>query len=149
MSIPLPKLTGQIRRVINRSIFIEKRSVAELEHLRLFPSEIHLLQIIREGGDLSAGEMARRLGISNGAVSQTLKRLERKGVIRKNKIPALKNKLTVAVTSTGTDALRDFEKKQDKTMKAFSGYLTGLTEKEKMIIQEFLGRMEEFLQELG
>jgi len=27
--------------------------------------EIHLMQVISEGADLSAGEMARKLGISN------------------------------------------------------------------------------------
>ena len=81
------KLAGQIRRVTNRLIFLEKRSVFRHEGLRLHPSEIHLMQVIAEHPDLNAGEMAQKLGVSNGAVSQTLARLERKGVIKKAKDP--------------------------------------------------------------
>jgi DNA-binding transcriptional regulator GbsR (MarR family) len=51
----------------------------------------------KEGDDLSAGEMAQKLGISNGAVSQALKRLEKKGAIKKTWIPAQKRR--------GNDAL--------------------------------------------
>lgn len=142
-------MAGQIRRVVNRSIFMEKRSVVHYNQLRLYPSEIHLLQVIKEGEDLSAGEMARRLGISIGAVSQTLNRLEKKGVIKKNKIPALKNKVTVTFTKTGMGALQRFEEEQEKTMRAFSGYLTGLSEKERKVIERFLSRMEEFLEGLA
>ena len=48
------------------------------------------MQVISEYPDLSAGDMAQRLGVSNGAVSQTLARLESKGVIKKSKDPSLK-----------------------------------------------------------
>lgn len=79
---------------------------------RLYPSEIHLPQVIQEGADLSAGERAKRLGISKGAVSQTLKRLEKKGVIPKTKEPALRNKLTATLTGVGEADLRRFEAEQ-------------------------------------
>jgi len=65
MSSHPEKIAGQIRRVINRSMFLEKRAILHHEDLRLYPSEIHLMQVISEGADLSAGEMARKLGISN------------------------------------------------------------------------------------
>ena len=83
MSLQPERIAGQIRRVINRSMLLEKKSILKHEDLRLYPSEIHLLQIIKEGEDLSAGEMARKLGISNGAVSQTLNRLEKKRLSKK------------------------------------------------------------------
>ena len=86
------KLAAQIRRVINRLIFLEKRSVLRHGGLRLHPSEIHLMQTISEYPDANAGDMARMLGVSNGAVSQTLARLEKKGVIKKHKDTSLKNR---------------------------------------------------------
>ena len=113
MSPQPQKIAGQIRRVINRSMFLAKRTIMNYEGLRLYPSEIHLLQVIKEGADLSAGEMARKLGITNGAVSQTLNRLEKKGVIKKTKEPALKNKLTSTLTEFGQAAFRQFEEEQD------------------------------------
>ena len=148
MQSQLIQIAGQIRRVINRSIILEKRSIVHHEGLRLYPSEIHLLQVIREEADLSAGEMARKLGLTNGAVSQTLNRLEKKGVIKKTKDPALKNKLTVTFTETGSAALRRFEEGQAATMKAFSTYLAGLSERERTVIGGFLFRLEGFLKSL-
>jgi DNA-binding MarR family transcriptional regulator len=141
-------MAGQIRRVLNRSMVLEKRSMVYHEGLRLYPSEIHLLQVIREGGDPSAGEMAKRLGISNGAVSQTLKRLEKKGVIHKTKDPALKNKLTATLTGDGEGALRIFEAEREQAMKAFSNYLSGLSAREGRTIEGFLTRLEQFLAKL-
>jgi DNA-binding MarR family transcriptional regulator len=148
MASPPVKMAGQIRRVLNRSMVLEKRSLVQHEGLRLYPSEIHLLQVIREGGDPSAGEMAKRLGISNGAVSQTLKRLEKKGVIHKTKDPALKNKLTATLTGDGEGALRIFEAEREQAMKAFSNYLSGLSAREGRTIEGFLTRLEQFLAKL-
>jgi DNA-binding MarR family transcriptional regulator len=139
----------QIRRVINQAMLLEKRSILNHEALRLYPSEIHLLQVINEGTDMSAGEMARKLGISNGAVSQTLNRLEKKGVINKTKDPALKNRLSATLTEVGQTAIRQFEQGQEATMKAFSSYLSGLSEGERKVIEGFLCNLEVFLKNLG
>ena len=143
------KLAGQIRRVVNRLIFLEKRSVLQHERLRLHPSEIHLMQVIKERPDLNASEMAQRLGVSNGAVSQTLARLERKGVIKKAKDPSLKNRVTATFTESGRTAIRSFEEKQASSVESFSTYLAGLSEREKEVIGGFLSRVEGFLEGLG
>ena len=142
------KLAGRIRRVINRLIFLEKHAVFRDGSLRLHPSEIHLMQVIAEQPDLNAGEMAHRLGVSNGAVSQTLARLERKGVIKKVKDPSLKNRVTASFTESGRKAIEGFEEQQASSVESFSSYLTGLTEREREAIGSFLSHLEEFLKRL-
>jgi DNA-binding MarR family transcriptional regulator len=116
--------------------------------LRLHPSEIHLMQVIAEQPDLNAGEMAQRLGVSNGAVSQTLARLERKGVIQKEKDPSLKNRVTAAFTDTGKKAIKGFEEEQASSVEAFSKYLAGLSERDRKVIGSFLSNVEELLKGL-
>ncbi|MFZ5868090.1 MAG: MarR family winged helix-turn-helix transcriptional regulator [Thermodesulfobacteriota bacterium] len=142
-------LAGQIRRVINRLIFLEKRSVFQHQGVRLHPSEIHLMQVLREWPDLNAGGMAQKLGISNGAVSQTLARLEKKGVLKKSKDPSLKNRVTAVFTAEGKEAIQRFEEQQASSVKAFSIYLAGLSEGEREAIGSFLSKVEEFLKSLG
>lgn len=149
MTSQTKKMAGQIRRVINRTMLLEKRTIFRHETLRLYPSEIHLMQIINEESGLSAGEMAKRLGITVGAVSQTLNRLDKKGVIKKTKEPSLKNKLTATFTTSGKAAFQGFEQEQQSTLKAFSNYLTGLDDNEREIIGGFLSHMEVFLKSLG
>jgi len=106
------------------------------------------MQVIREQPDLSAGEMARILGVSNGAVSQTLARLERKGVITKTKDPSLKNRVTAIFTATGRSAIQRFDEERAPAVKSFADYLTGLSEEEREAIEGFLAHMEGFLEEL-
>lgn len=143
------KLAGQIRRVINRLIFLEKRSVFSHGGLRLHPSEIHLMQVIAEEPELNAGQIAHRLGVSNGAVSQTMARLERKGVIKKDKDSSLKNRVTAAFTESGSLAIRRFEEERASTVESFSNYLAGLSEGEREVIGSFLSQVDEFLKRLG
>jgi len=142
------KLAAQIRRVINRLIFFEKRSVLRHGGLRLHPSEIHLMQVINEYPDANAGEMAQKLGVSNGAVSQTLARLERKGVIKKSKDPSLKNRVTAAFTPSGKESMERFEAQQAPARESFSNYLAGLSKNEREVIESFLSHIEEFVQKL-
>ena len=142
------QLAAQIRRVINRLIFLEKRSVLRHEGLRLHPSEILLMQVISEYPDANAGEMAERLGVSNGAVSQTLARLEKKGVIYKHKDTSLKNRVTAAFTDSGKEAMERFESEQASSKELFSNYLKGLSKTEREAIGSFLSHMEEFVQRL-
>ncbi len=148
---PKSKNLGErIRRVINRLIFLEKRSVFQLGGLKLHPSEIHLMQVIRQQPDLNAGEMAQRLGVSNGAVSQTLARLVKKGVITKAKDPSLKNRVTAIFTESGRMAIQRFEEERASAAgaKSFANYLDGLTEQEAEVIGGLISHMEEFLEEL-
>jgi DNA-binding MarR family transcriptional regulator len=106
------------------------------------------MQVIKEQPDLNAGEMAQRLGVSNGAVSQTLARLENKGVITKAKDPSLKNRVTASFTEAGSTAIQRFEEERASVMGSFSNYLTGLSESERIVIDAFLSHMEDFLEEL-
>jgi len=148
MTAESKKLAAQIRRVVNQLIFLEKRSVLQHRDIRLHPSEIHLMQVIREQPDLNAGAMARRLGVSNGAVSQTLTRLENKGVIIKSKDASLKNRVTAVFTPLGREAIERFEAQQAASVESFSSYLAGLTERERKVIVRFLSQMEAFLTRL-
>jgi DNA-binding MarR family transcriptional regulator len=106
------------------------------------------MQVVNEYPDASAGEMAQRLGVSNGAVSQTLARLERKGVIRKHKDPSLKNRMTATFTALGKEAMERFESEQASSRELFSNYLNGLSKTERKVIEGFLSRIEEFLKRL-
>jgi DNA-binding MarR family transcriptional regulator len=148
MTTPLPQIGGSIRRVLNRAMALEKKTLLEHGDIHLYPSEIHLMQIIQEVPDLSAGEMAGKLGISNGAVSQTLTRLEKKKVIQKTKEPALKNRVTAVLTDSGKAALQHFQAGQERALQQFSSYLNGLSEPDRKTVEQFLARLEGFLTEV-
>ena len=149
MNTPTKKVAGQLRRVVNQLLFLDKRSVFQYKKIHLYPSEIHLMQVIKENPDFNAGKIAQKLGISNGAVSQTLTRLERKGIIIKTKDPAQKNELTVTFTKSGLEAIQDFEKQQAPALNIFNDYFSKISVTDRMAIEGFLSHMEEFFKKLG
>ncbi|MGD9182483.1 MAG: MarR family transcriptional regulator, partial [Desulfobacterales bacterium] len=91
-------IKNQIMRVINKIIFSEKKKVMKFKGISLYPSEIHLLLVIKNDIDSNATKIAKQLSLTKGAISQTLSRLEKKGIIFKTKDPYNKNELNLSLT---------------------------------------------------
>jgi len=137
-----------ISQTINKLIFLEKKSIVEIDGVRLFPSEIHLMLVIEADRSVNAVTMAKRLGISKGAVSQTLARLEKKGVLQKRKDPAYKNELTAHFTALGEKALQQHRNLRASLLNEYDAYLDTITEPDRQVIQKFLLHIERFIDKL-
>ena len=133
----------RLQRVINKILFLGKKRVFRFEGVDLFPSEVHLMMVIREGTSTNVTRMAEELAVTKGAVSQSLTRLEKKGVLVKTRDPSRKNELTLSFTPFGTRTLQHY---QSHTAGFFEGprsYLIGLSSGERRAIQGFLEELEE------
>ena len=139
------ELSDRIMRFINQLIFLEKKSVFCHKGVTLYPSELHLMALILKGPPSGATSMAEKLGITKGAVSQTLSRLEKKNIILKTKDPFHKNELTTEFTPFGKETLQAFACRREGNQKEYLTYLSGLTAGEKKTLQHFLTQMEKFL----
>lgn len=51
----------------------------------LTPSEIHIVNIIGCGEGILMSELALRIGVTKGAITQIISRMEEKGFVRRNK----------------------------------------------------------------
>ena len=138
------ELAEQIMRLSNTLIFLEKKSIIEHGHIKLHPSEIHLMNVIAEERGRNASAMASRLGVTKGAVSQTLSRLEKKGIIFKTKDPQNKNELTVYFTSLGKNLLKQHHEMRASLRKRYDKYFSNISKEERDIIINFLKKMNEF-----
>jgi DNA-binding MarR family transcriptional regulator len=142
-------LAGQILRFSNKLIFLEKKSIIEHGDLKLYPSEIHLMNIIDTEKDMNASEMANKLGVTKGAVSQTLSRLDEKGIISKTKDTLNKNRLEVRFTSLGKEIFKKHLKIRASIQEKFAEYLDTLSDKERNIISNFLTNMDGFFKHVS
>lgn len=138
-------LSNHIMQFINTLLFLEKRSVFAYKDINLYPSEIHLLVLISEGHAVNATTMAEKLGVTKGAISQTLSRLQKKNVLLKTKNPFNKNELTVHFTKTGSEAMVQFVQKRAAQEQAYANYINKLSSQDEQVIQNFLTQMEQFL----
>ena len=134
-------LAEQILRISNKLIFLEKKSIVKHGGLKLYPSEIHLIDVIAKGQDINASKMAARLGVTKGAVSQTLARLEKKGILYKTKDPQNRNELTVHFTPLGKKVLEEQRKLRTTFHEQYDKYFSNISEEEEVIIMGFLKKM--------
>lgn len=140
-----PELVGRIRSVIQQALYFEKGNRIEAGGARIHPSEIHVLLLIGAGRGTNATRMAERLGVTKGAVSQTLTRLERKGLLTKRRDPQAKNELTLILTAPGRRAARKCQALQSAVQQRFDTYLTSVSETERRAIGRFLKEMSKIL----
>jgi DNA-binding MarR family transcriptional regulator len=139
----------QLNQVINKILFLKKKSFFEFEGVKFYPSEIHLLLVAKEKTATNATSMAEELGITKGAVSQTVSRLEQKGVLTKTKDPYHKNELTLNLTTFGKEAFRYYRTYAARLAKRHERYLSRFTGQQKATIFRFLGEVEKFFDELS
>ena len=68
------------------------------ERLGVNPTDLHCLNIIENSGGLTAGELAGEAGLTSGAVTGVIDRLERAGYARRVSDPADRRRVKVEVT---------------------------------------------------
>lgn len=66
--------------------------------------EIQMIMTIHNAEGIHVGGLAKKLGITKGSVSEMLRKLERKGLIRKEKDPLKMTRLNVYLTDKGKTA---------------------------------------------
>ncbi len=132
----------QLLRIINQLIFSRKNTVLVYgDNCTLFPSEIHLVLMISDGRSENYSAIVRQLGVTKGAVSQTITRLVNKGILEKKK-DANSNDLEILLTDLGRKVYGQCKKIQEAVLDDFSTYLSSIPERDRAVIGEFLDHIE-------
>ncbi len=129
---------SQIQALVNQLLFLERKRNFTFEGMSLYPSEIHLMLETKGVQAVNATKIADKLGITKGAVSQTLSRLEKKGIIEKVKDPSYKNELSISLTPLGKRAYDQYQIICDTIYKHFYTTFSQYTDDEQEVIKRFL-----------
>jgi DNA-binding MarR family transcriptional regulator len=78
---------------------------AAVEHLGINRSDGRCLDVIQERGAVHAGELAEALGLSPGAITTLVDRLERDGLVRRQPDPADRRKVIIELTDVSNAAV--------------------------------------------
>lgn len=109
-------------------------------------TEIHLIEIIGDNENLSVTDIAGHLNITKGAVSQSLKRMEGKGLSKKETDPGNLSRSIVRLTSKGHTAYWAHKHWHETMDGGFMKYMEMLSPEKLEIIIDFLERVEDFLE---
>lgn len=111
----------------------------------LYHSEIHLLSYIEKHPDLHPAGIARALGLTRGAVSQTAKRLEQKGFLTRRSDPADSRRALLRPTEKGIAACRCHEARHRRYERLIAGLLENAGEAELSFLRNLILRLEQTL----
>ncbi|HOW14434.1 MarR family transcriptional regulator [Methanosarcina sp.] len=97
-------LIGSGIRILNKAYALEKKPVDIGHGVLLYPSEFHLIETAGKNPAENLTSIASRLGVTKGAISQMVKKLEKKGVIKKVRVPGNKKDILLELTDFGKEA---------------------------------------------
>ncbi|MCK4567302.1 MAG: MarR family transcriptional regulator [Candidatus Thorarchaeota archaeon] len=138
---------------------LDKKRIITYEGQKFHPSELQLMMFLYHVQDTNItaiGEkmgsaiaekmglttaIAEKMGFSKGAISQTLSRLQKKGIISKEMYPEKKNELHIQFTEQGSLLMGLLNKGKISLERKYLRYIKTLSEKDKQIISEFLEKM--------
>lgn len=108
----------------------------------LYHSEIHMLDCIAGHPSLHISGIARVLGVTRGAASQTAKRLEKKGMVVKQVCSENVKMTILELTEKGETAVLNHIKAHEQYGEIVQKILIGAKEENIQFLEEFLQSFE-------
>lgn len=131
-------LVSKILETISKLAFLERRRKITYNGIKLYPSEVHLLLFIYHIQDTNITKIADHLNLTKGAISQTLSRLNNKGIIKKRTEPSKKNQVHVQFTNEGKLLMEHVIEFRNSLETKYLNFLETKSDEEKQTISDFL-----------
>lgn len=134
---PKHKISYLFLEVVNRLMEIDKKTRYYGTDKPLFYAEIHMLKAIKENEGVHITGLAQNLGVTKGAVSQMLFKLEKKGFITKGRDLDNQCKFLIKLTSKGEIAHENHLRLHERFDEMVGGILSMKSEGEREFLKNF------------
>jgi DNA-binding MarR family transcriptional regulator len=113
----------------------------------LHHAEVHMLETIKVNEGANVGELAQRLGMTSGAVSQVTRKLLDKGLIEAYKKPGNRKEVFSRPTALGEQVCEGHLKHHENMLAVLCEFMSRLNEKETQVIFDFLDALSESIED--
>ena len=96
-------LIDSFLRLVNKSNALGKHPMTFGASYKFYHSERHMLDIVGDSPGLNITEFAKTAGVTKGAVSQVVAKLERKGALRRYKSNRNEKEIRLELTQLGQE----------------------------------------------
>lgn len=129
-------------RVLTRSTLLHQSLVAQ--SLKLSVTDAECLDFLQESGTCAAGDLARLTGLTTGAVTGVINRLEKAGFVKRKADPKDKRKVLVSfIPKKHGPAKAHYQELAQKVLELFSKY----NEQELELLINYTRQLGEIYQE--
>jgi len=143
MSKKADEFSELLVRVLNKFTAQQKRPRSYGLDELLYPSEIHMIMVIGNTHAAGVTELAAKLGVTKGAVSQIVQKLANKGFIVKVPDPGNGTRIILQLTAKGRAAFEGHIKFHERMDKDLSSFLEGLKRPQFKLLEDFLRHLEQ------
>jgi DNA-binding MarR family transcriptional regulator len=98
------EIADLLMRIVSKYNALEKIPVRHGTKHKLYHSERHLIDKIGENPEMNVTEFAKAAGVTKGAISQVLSKLEKKGVARRSRKEGNDKEVLIELTKSGREA---------------------------------------------
>jgi len=135
-------LTQQLRKYGMRSVLFQQNMALKLG---VFPTDLKTADILNETGPITAGELSRITSLSTGAVTALIDRLEKAGIVKREKDPNDGRRVVIApvakrhkeilehyqtLAQATKTMCEDYDEKEMELILTFVSNITTIMEKE-------------------
>jgi DNA-binding MarR family transcriptional regulator len=113
-----------------------------LEEL-LYPAEVHLLTLIGRNPESGVTDLARKGGVTKGAISQMAHRLIDKELITKERDPDMGTRVVFELTNKGKIAFYSHQRMHDEIDRELFAFVDGLRPAHFKTVEQFLELIEQ------
>ncbi len=147
------KLSYTLLRVVWKFFEADKKTRYYGTDKQLFEAEIHMIKSIKENDGIHVTGLAELLGVTKGAVSQIIMKLQKKGMIVKDTDPRNLSRLVLSLTPKGEIAYIHHEKLHEEFDSIVNEVLKDASKENLLFLKDFLNsldaKLDEFEKEKG
>ena len=136
------RISYTLLRVVGKIFEIDKKTRKYGTDVPLYDAEIHMIKSIKENEGIHVTGLADMLGVTKGAVSQIIMKLEKKGMIVKDADPKNLSRLVLHLSPKGETAYFHHEKLHEEFEHLIGSVLDEATEENKAFLKSFLDTLE-------
>jgi DNA-binding MarR family transcriptional regulator len=136
------EIPEQFERIVNKYNSLEESPLDYGCGEDLYPSEIHVVEAIGKHPEVHMAELARILGVTRGAIQQTVGRLVNKGLVEKFMDEGNRKKVYLELTAKGNTAFDGHEAYHAELSASLRKCFERLRPGEAASLQSLLGEVE-------
>lgn len=129
-----------LSQLLNALVVLAKRRFRLSWGALLRPSEVHLLDALEHLERADVQRLASELGVTKGAVSQMLTKLETRKLVRREIVLAGRREVVPALTAPGNKRHRNLDARRDRSRKAANRDVDSLSARRAERLTRFLER---------
>lgn len=132
-------------RMVSKYNALEKHPVKYGTKHEFHHSERHMLDIFGDNPGMNITELAELLGVTKGAISQIVSKLEKKGAVRRYKEAGNGKEVRIELTAKGLEIYEHHKAKNDETISYLQGVLREHPDDKVEFLVEMFKSLESYL----